>query len=339
MHHMIRHPRRIAARAGMPMLLAALAGCAGSRPAFEAQAAPDADRRAILAMLGDYDVSFDFTETVVLKPGYELRPNKRTGAHEAVILAEDDGARSVIQHVLVSDEGHVTKHWRQDWTWQAAQRFEFTEDQTWRLRKLTREQRRGSWTQCVFEVSDAPRYCGSGRWTHEGQGVSTWTSDQTFRPLPRREYTTRSDYNAVLAINRHTITPVGWTHEQDNTKLIRDGQRITGAVVREFGFNDYRHAATTGDDVVSFKPAHDFWQGTSGYWAQLRVAWDRYLVQGTGVQLKTKVDGMALIMPIFEQADQAQSGQTPTPAEIQAVLDRWAVPPTPEPDRVATTSP
>ena len=306
-------------------LLSACSNNGGSKTAGSAP--PETDRRSILAMLGDYDVVFDFTETVVLRAGYATQPTKRTGAHEAVMLAEDHGDRIVIQHVLVSDDGYVTKHWRQDWQWQAAQRFEFTEDQTWRVRKLTPQQRRGSWTQCVFEVSDAPRYCGTGKWEHDAQGIATWTSDPTFRPLPRREYTQRNDYNAVLAINRHTVSPVGWTHEQDNTKVIREGQRITGAIVREFGFNDYRHAATTGDDVANFKPAHDYWQATQEYWAQVRSIWDTHLVQGTGVHLKTKIDGMALIMPIFEQAEQVEAGKMPSRAEIQAVLDRWAVPP------------
>ena len=47
---------------------------------------PDADRSAILAMLGDYDVNFDFNETVVLRAGYERQPGRRTGGHEAVML-------------------------------------------------------------------------------------------------------------------------------------------------------------------------------------------------------------------------------------------------------------
>ena len=299
----------------------------GSLAADTALAPPEADRSAILAMLGDYDVSFDFNETVVLRAGYERQQGRRTGGHEAVMLVEDRGDRIAIQHVLVSDDGYVTKHWRQDWQWQAAQRFEFTEDQTWRVRKLDPSLRRGSWTQCVFEVSDAPRYCGTGKWVHDALGIATWTSDPTFRPLPRREFTKRKDYNAILAINRHTVTPAGWTHEQDNTKVIREGQKITGEVVREFGFDNYVHAATTGDDVVNFKPAHDYWQATKEYWAQVRSIWDTYLVQGSGAHLKTELDGMAIIMPTFEQAEQAEAGKMPPRAEIQAVFDRWVVQP------------
>ena len=331
MRLMTHRPRVRAAAHVAALAIAFLASaCSSSGAGTETVSAlgpPQADRRAILAMLGDYDVSFDFNETVVLRAGYERQPGRRTGGHEAVMLVEDRGDRISIQHVLVTDDGYVTKHWRQDWQWQAAQRFEFTEDQTWRVRKLTPQQRRGSWTQCVFEVSDAPRYCGTGKWEHDAQGIATWTSDPTFRPLPRREFTKRKDYNAILAINRHTVAPLGWTHEQDNTKVIREGRTITGEIVREFGFDDYRHAATAGDDVVNFKPAHDYWAATKDYWAQVRSIWDTYLVKGSGVHLKTELDGMAIIIPTFEQAEQAQAGKMPASSDIQAVFDRWAAQP------------
>jgi hypothetical protein len=320
--------RRVHALALFSALFASACSHGGATTAASsALAPPDADRRAILAMLGDYDVNFDFNETVVLRAGYERQPGRRTGGHEAVMLVEDRGDRISLQHVLVTDDGYVTKHWRQDWQWQAAQRFEFTEDQTWRVRKLDPSLRRGSWTQCVFEVSDAPRYCGTGKWVHDAQGIATWTSDPTFRPLPRREFTRRKDYNAILAINRHTVTPLGWTHEQDNTKVIREGQKISGAIVREFGFDNYAHAATTGDDVVNFKPAHDYWAASKDYWAQVRSIWDTYLVNGSGVRLKTELDGMAIIIPTFEQAEQAQAGKTPPRSEIRAVFDRWVAQP------------
>ena len=193
-----------------------------------APADPAADREAILGMLGEYDVDFAFDETVLLAPGYERAPAQRSGGSEVVILVEDsrgaDGtpSRIVLQHILVDPKSaHVTKHWRQDWTYEASQRFEFSADQTWRVRPLGAEKTRGAWTQCVYEVSDAPRYCGTGRWNHR-YGVATWTSDRSWRPLPRREYTKREDYNAMNVENRHTIVPGGWTHEQDNTKAVPD---------------------------------------------------------------------------------------------------------------------
>jgi hypothetical protein len=311
-------------------LLASLGGCALTPPVTlvkdphrlasiaEAPTAVEKDRRAILAMLGEYQVDFGFEETVVLGPGYERREPKHTGAHEAVVLVEDSGRKIVLQHLLVSDKGgHVIKHWRQDWTYEAAVRFEFTEDQLWRTTRVAPETTKEAWTQCVYEVSDAPRYCGTGKWNHR-YGVATWTSDRTWRPLPRREYTTRSDYNAINAENRHTIVPGGWTHEQDNTKVQRDGERTTGTLVREFGFNDYRRV--TGFD---FTPAYRYWGATKDYWARVRAQWEAQLAAAGGLRLKTKVDGMPVIEALFSQAGTVQKGGTVSNEELEAVFVQW----------------
>lgn len=283
---------------------------------------PARDRAAILAMQGEYDVGFEFHETVAFAPGYERVAPKRSGASEIVIVVEDAPGKVVLQHILVhAPTGHVTKHWRQDWTYEAADRFEFDADQTWRVHAIPADTTRGAWTQCVYEVSDAPRYCGTGRWAYEGD-VATWTSDSSWRPLPRREYTTREDYNALEVINRHAIVPGGWTHEQDNLKTVRTPEgAVERRLVREFGFNDYRR-----DDSVDFSPALDYWQATSGYWARVRARWDALLLQPPGLHLKTEVDGMALIVPLFEQAQRVQDGGEVSDAEIDAVFSRYVEP-------------
>lgn len=312
------------------LLLFLLAGCAGApkygvapddrRLVAIAQAATpfEKDRRAILAMLGEYEVGFDFHETVVLQSGYERKPPKRTGAYEAVVLVEDTGKKIVLQHLLVTERGgHVIKHWRQDWLHEAPARLEFTEDQTWRIKRIAPEVTRSAWTQCVYEVSDAPRYCGTGKWNHR-YGAATWTSDRTWRPLPRREYTVRSDYNAINAENRHTIVPGGWTHEQDNTKTVREGERTAETLVREFGFNDYRRIA--GFD---FKPAYEYWDATKDYWARVRGEWEARLASSQGLSLKTKVDGMPVIEALFQQAETVRKGGAVTDQDLRAVFAQW----------------
>src|SRR5690606_11970679 len=228
---------------------------------------PGRDRDAILGMQGEYLVDFAFDETVLLAPGYERAPAQRSGGDEVVIVVEDTPARIVLQHILVDPgSGHVTKHWRQDWTYEATRRWEFVAYQTWRLRDIPAEKSSGAWTQCVYEVSDAPRYCGTGRWNHR-YGVSTWTSDRSWRPLPRREYTRRDDYNAMNVQNRHTVVPGGWTHEQDNTKTVRRADGSTErTIARESGFNDYQKATD-----VDFAPAYAYWNATRDYWARVRA--------------------------------------------------------------------
>lgn len=282
---------------------------------------PEQDRKSILAMQGEHIVDFAFDETVLLKPGYERGPAQRSGGNETVIVVEDTPTRIVLQHILVDGKsGHVTKHWRQDWVYEAPTRFEFSADQTWQVRAIPADETRGAWTQCVFEVSDAPRYCGTGYWTYDN-GVATWTSDQTWRPLPRREYTKRSDYNAVSAINRHTLTPGGWTHEQFNTKVLRKPDGTQAELAREFGFNDYQKTTD-----VDFKPAYKYWQATRDYWGRVRTRWDGFLSKPPGVHLKTKIDGMAMIMPLFEQAESLEEGKQVSDAQIDKVFAQWVEP-------------
>lgn len=293
--------------------------------AASAAADPARDRQSILAMQGDYIVDFAFDETVLLQPGYERQAAMRSGGDETVIVVEDTPTRIVLQHILVdARSGHVTKHWRQDWVYQAPTRFEFSADQTWRVRPVPAEATRSAWTQCVYEVSDAPRYCGTGRWDY-AHGVATWTSDLSWRPLPRREYTQRSDYNALSVVNRHTLTPNGWTHEQFNTKVLRKPDGTQVALAREFGFNDY--VKTT---EVDFRPARDYWQATAGYWAKVRAHWNGFLSRAPGLHLKTKVDGMAMIIPLFTQAGDVQAGKPVPDADIAKVFTDWVEPAPPE---------
>ncbi len=280
------------------------------------------DRRAILAMRGEYRVDFHFQETVRLEPGYEKRDDKTTGGYEAVIVVVDTPTEIMLQHLLVSPGGHVIKHWRQDWFFEAAERFEFAADQTWARVRIDPERTAGAWTQCVYEVSDAPRYCGTGRWTHEHE-ASTWTSDYTWRPLPRREYTIRDDYNALGAINRHTVTPHGWTHEQDNTKALRDGAAVQKNLVREFGFNDYYNI-----EGIDFQPVYAYWQRTQGFWAHVRDAWEERLWAGTdALELTTGIDGMPIIEGTFELADQLPGLTEDEQVDgIEAILLKWTRP-------------
>lgn len=304
-------PAPAAASSDYPTDRRPLPVCAADEPAFAC------DRRAILAMVGEYEVRFQFDETVVLATGYERRKPHRSRGFEFVELIEDAGSRISLQHVLVSPGGHVTKHWRQDWVFEAPAHWRFIGDQ--RFEQATRDEptRTGTWTQLVFEVSDAPRYAGSGRWNHR-YGVSTWTSERTWRPLPRREYTTRDDYDLLNVENRHTITPDGWTHEQDNTKVVRRDGAPDRTVVREFGFNDYRRIS--GFD---FTPGRAYWQRTAPFWAAVRARWDRALAASDALALAYPVDDEDFIGAIFTLAAEVPEGPLP-PAFLDQIERAFA---------------
>lgn len=243
-------------------------GCISDEQSF------DCDRQAILKLQGDFQVSFNFYETVILKPGYTRKGPKHNGAFEKVVLIEDSGTKLSFQHLLVTGSGEIVKHWRQDWVYESLKHWSYVGNQHFGQQTKTPEEVAGTWTQLVYEVSDAPRYTGTGKWNHK-YGVSTWTSGRTWRPLPRREYTTRDDYQLINAKNRHTITQQGWTHEQDNTKVIRTDDQKDIVVVREFGFNEYRRIG--GYD---FSAAINYWQSMAPFWAAVRARWDDKLVKG-----------------------------------------------------------
>lgn len=239
--------------------------------------APSADRAAIRAMAGSFEVSFDFRETVATQPGYEITEPYHADAIELVTVIADEPNFISLQHVLVvetPDDGNptVVKHWRQDWRFQDTELLEYAGHERWERRHLSSDEVTGTWSQAVYQTTDAPRYEAVGTWTHEA-GISTWESTDTWRPLPRREYTKRDDYHVVGCINRHVITPEGWVHEQHNRKLVLDPAGNTvGRVAHEIGVNRY-----TRCDASRLDPATRYWAEHGDRWAEIRAAWDTVL--------------------------------------------------------------
>jgi hypothetical protein len=277
------------------------------------------DRHAILAMAGEFEVTFKFDETVGLRDGYELKHDK-SGGFETVLVAEDTGRKIVLQHILVSKDGeHVVKHWRQDWSYEDRELREFAGERTWTGRHLSSGAARGTWTQAVYEVNDGPRYESYGKWLHDGE-YSSWQSAVTWRPLPRREYSTRKDYDILLAVNRHAITPWGWVHEQDNTKWDRANTDGHPYIAREFGVNEYRRIGN-----FDFAPARVYFERTRGYWAGVRAEWHRALAGVKPVEVAGGAEVAEALERVYEMANETtpESGRI---AEAQQLI-RAAVKP------------
>jgi hypothetical protein len=160
------------------------------------------DRKAILAMAGNYHVNFSFRETVSFVDGYKLREPYEPDGYEIVRVIRDHGDVISLQHILVGrgmwEDQIPIKLWRQDWTYEPTHIFEYVGHSVWRTRELDEAERRGKWAQLVFEVDDSPRYAAVSEWTHQ-HGVPAWTSPPTWRPLPRREATKRDDYSVRCA--------------------------------------------------------------------------------------------------------------------------------------------
>ena len=285
-----------------------------------AKEAYDCDRRSILAMTGEYRVRFAFDETLPLKAGYTQKPQQRSGGTELVFVVEDRGDFIALQHVLVMGKDHmVVKHWRQDWQYQPKEVLAFRGNEHFEYVPVDATAAAGAWSQAVYEVDDAPRYAGVGRWVHT-QGVDAWTSDFTWRPLPRREYTTRSDYQVLGAINRHTLSAGGWMHEQDNVKLVLKPDGTTEALVREVGINSYEHTKE-----YDFGAGRDYWNKTSKFWNDARAAWTHTMASRRAFTLQTKLDDKPRFEALFALADRAAKGETIARDEIDHVLNRAVV--------------
>jgi hypothetical protein len=260
---------------------------------------PAADREAILGMAGEFAVTFRFAETTAVRPGYEPRPGPYTArGTELVVIIEDRPDRIQLQHLLLEPgSGRVTKHWRQVWQYEPVELLEFAGKRRWQRRPLPAGNGTGAWSQTVHEVDDSPRYASYGHWVH-GVDASTWTSAETWRPLPRREWTTRSDYDVLRGVNRHVVTRSGWRHEQDNEKLDLQRNPASPVIVRERGDNDYCRVTD-----VDFQPAWRYWSRSQRYWRAVREAWDQAFANGLEREVATHGDTGAVMEQLLGLAE------------------------------------
>jgi hypothetical protein len=293
-------------------------------------AGPDArarDRAAILAMAGDYRVSFDFLETLLFTPGATPARPYRSWATERVYVIEDRGDFVSLQHILVmfvvDEEGRtqgplVQKHWRQDWQYEPKRVLVFVGDERFETRAVPPAERRGAWSQTVYQVDDAPRYGSVGRFTHAAE-ASIWEGGEAWRPLPRREHSVRSDYQVLAGRNRHTILPTGWVHEQDNLKLVlADGK--TRRLAREIGVDRYERLRD-----FDFTAADAYWNATASFWGLVRSGWAQRAARHPRFRLHARCNGEEVFVPFFRTADQLESGEPMSGdaqrAEVERVLD------------------
>ena len=284
----------------------------------EAKAQFEKDRASILAMAGDYRVTFDFRETVAFVPGYELLDPKRSGGFESVRVIEDTGTKISLQHLLVitmpesedsdKDKTVVIKHWRQDWVYEPARVLTYDRSSRWVLTEVSADKRKGAWSQTVWQTDDSPRYGGVGKWAY-ADGVSRWMSEETRRPLARRDAVRKPVYGWYVGTNRHALTPNGWVHEQDNAKVgLKDGQPVT--FVHEVVLNTYRK-----ETAYNIKAAEDYWAATRDYWAQVRADWDSAIVKGGGIVVAEEPENGSVTGPrLMGLADEIVEGKIDTAA-------------------------
>jgi hypothetical protein len=303
----------ITRRATAALLLAGLASPALAQTPSVGTGKRDADRRAILAMAGDFRVRFDFRETVAFVDDYKPIAPHVTGGTEIVRAIEDAGDVIRLQHILVMDDTSgpiIIKHWRQDWTYEPRTELQYKGPSAWAVTSVDARTRKGAWSQTVWQTDDSPRYGGVGVWEH-ADGASSWTSAPTLRPLARRDAVRKPPYDRYRGVNRHALTPTGWAHEQDNAKIgIRNG--VSTTFVHETVINTY-----TRNTAFPIPAGDAYWSKTQEYWRAVRTEWDRVISTERGVRVTEEAENGSTTGPtLMDLADQIAAGTLKTTAAI-----------------------
>ena len=285
------------------------------------------DRRAILAMAGDYRTSFDFIETIGFTEGYQPAAPYQSWGTERVYVVANEPEFVSLQHIIVmhfldadgfESDAMVVKHWRQDWQYEDAEVHTFQGRGAFVRRALDPANRKGAWTQTVYQVDDSPRYEGVGRWIH-APGVSYWQSDDRRRPLPRREFSVRDDYQALYGSHRITITPAGWTQEEDALKLVLDENNRPSSsqpyLAREAGLSRY-------DRVLDydFSAGDDYWEETGAFWSRVRQYWDALYKAESAFSFVKSAEGTPMFMALFGMAGEDFESEADMDRAIAALL-------------------
>ncbi|WP_274476416.1 DUF6607 family protein [Mangrovimonas aestuarii] len=274
------------------------------------------DEKAIKDMCGCYEVNFNFVETFSYSQDslYKASKIKHARGLEWIQLIEDSKNKISMQHLLIvgrPDTPHIVKHWRQDWLFENTDLYMFDHENKWKYVSLPKKEVKGQWTQKVFQVDDSPRYEGTATWVHV-DGKSYW-ENTTDAPLPRREYTQRSDYNVTTRRNRQEITDNGWIHDQNNDKIIRENNKVDILLAQEKGYNTY-----TKVDDSKCKAAQDWWAENQSKWAIVRTKWEKVFARKIDLALESKVDNKQLFKYLF--SDDNSSSE-----DISSIIDSFIV--------------
>ncbi len=254
------------------------------------------DVEAIKSMCGCFEIEFNFSETFSYTNS-KKSDNYKSKALEWAQLVYEDNNKISIQHLLIVGSKRfptVIKHWRQDWLYQNLDLYKYDVNNTWNYKKMNKKDVKKQWTQKVFQVDDSPRYEGTATWVHV-DGKSFW-ENTTPAPLPRREYTKRSDYNMTKRGNRHEITSYGWVHDQDNEKISIDNDRRQNVVALEKGINKYKRI-----DDIECLAAQKWWDDNKEKWLLVRKKWNQIYSKNQKLSLESNVDGKKLYEYLFNK--------------------------------------
>jgi len=281
-----------------------------------------AGKKNIDALCGCFEVDFRYAETFSNDTTYKLRKPEYSKGLEFVVPVVAGKNKIVLQHLLVINDTMVIKHWREDWEFEAANRLEYIGNKQWKKVNIEPAETKNKWTQTVWEVDDAPRYQGTGEWV-SANGKKYW-ENITNAPLPRREYTKRSDYQILKRGNKILIDARGWVHEQDNDKVaLVNGVEKT--IAQEKGYNSY---VKTADSKCA--SAQKWWAYNASFWNEVRTQWDALIATRSIINLQSKIDNKRLdehFTAIWKSWSNKQIDANALKQETKAVIEKFIAQP------------
>jgi len=257
------------------------------------------DHRAIKKMSGCYEVTYQFSESKNMNPKLHT-PSKdyhETGL-EWITVDQESKNEISLQHILIIGN-ELQKHWRQVWTKNPTSSIEYLGDNTWERKNIVLNSKKlnNLWSQVVYQVDDSPRYGCLATWTH-GFFSSSWQCTHTLSPLPRREFSQRSDYNLLMRENIHEIKLNKWFHKQFNHKIIQNELGLN-IIAQEEGQNTYKKVS-----AKNCKAAKVFWKVRKNNWHLIQDMWKHVFEHHPKIAFKNKVDNKTLWMMLFELEEQ-----------------------------------
>ena len=151
---------------------------------------------------------------------------------------------------------------------------------------------------------------------------SSWLSNETWRPLPRREFSIRDDYDVLIGTNRHTITPFGWVQEEDNlkVKLLENNNKIDKVLAKEVGLARYEHIVDH-----DWKAGDEYWNKTASFWKEVRDIWNAILDDNKILVIKKTIENQSLYQSMFRLADNSTQNKSRSEKrkEIELILNRY----------------
>lgn len=283
-----------------------------------AQAQQANEKKIIENLCGCYDVKFTYAETFAPDSNYKFHDREISHARELIVPIEKTDKKIVLQHMLLVGGGHVIKHWREDWVYEANELLNYTGDNTWVKEKVNAKDVAGKWTQTVWQVDDMPRYQGYSAWvTNNGH---TYWENTAYSPLPRRELTTRSDYNLMKRTNRIVPTSYGWLHEQDNDKIIRSSKGDV-LLAQEKGLNYYTKIEDAKCAVALAK-----WEEAKEFWVVVKKEWQSHIDKKSVLMVKDLVDDEKLYEHLYvveKEWKEKKLSEKELEKKVKAVFDKF----------------